>query len=290
MRKLLWYMNCFLLCMAGVFQPIDSFAQEAVVYRVVMTNGNTYIGTIVSEDNDQVVLHTEELGEVTIKRENIKTMEEVDPNRIKEGEFWFENPHATRYLFSTNAIGLKPKEGYYQNTWVFFNNINYGLSNNISLGAGMVPTFLFGASSMPIWFMPKVSIPVAKKNLHFAAGGLFGGIVGEESVGLGLAYGIATLGNTDNNVSLGIGYGYGDGEWGDSPFFNLSGMYRMTRKTYFISENYFFSFGEFSTGLISAAIRWAPENFAVDFGLFRPTVDADMIGFPWLGVTLPFGR
>ncbi|MCS4195563.1 hypothetical protein GGP46_000378 [Salinibacter ruber] len=37
-------------------------------------------------------------------------------------------------------------------------------------------------------------------------------------------------------------------------------------------------------------VRWAPENFAVDFGLVRPLTAADgVIGLPWLGVTLPFG-
>jgi len=42
-------------------------------------------------------------------------------------------------------------------------------------------------------------------------------------------------------------------------------------------------------------LRWAPENFAVDFGLFRPyvvgeSIGGGFIGVPWLGVTLPFGR
>ncbi len=38
-------------------------------------------------------------------------------------------------------------------------------------------------------------------------------------------------------------------------------------------------------------VGWSSENFAVDFALVRPGgIGIDFIGFPWLGVTIPFGR
>lgn len=274
----------------GLIQPMDVHAQDTSLYRIVTDDGNTFIGTIVSENEVEVVLKTEKLGEMTFRRDNIKTIEKVDSDRIKDGVYWFENPHSTRYLFSTSALGLKPGEGYYQNTWIFFNNVNVGITENISIGGGLVPMFLFGESATPIWIMPKVSIPIARDNLNFAAGGMFGGVVGDESFGMGLAYGLVTVGESDKNISLGMGYGYGNGEWSRKPFFNLSGMVRLNRNTYLVSENYLFSVGDYSTSIISAAVRWAPENFAVDFGLFRPLEEVAIVGIPWLGVTIPFGR
>jgi hypothetical protein len=229
------------------------------------------------------------MGEITIRRADIISMKEIDSARLKNGDYWYENPHATRYLFSSNALGLNSGQGYYQNTWIFFNNVNVGVTNNFSLGVGLVPTFLFGTASVPVWLIPKVSIPLQKDNLHLAAGGLFGGVLGEDNAGVGLAYGTLTLGNSNRNLSFGMGYGYADGEWSDTPMFNLSGMLRTSRTLYLVSENYFFSIGGETVGLFSAALRWAPENFAVDFGLVRPTGDGDYIGIPWLGVTLPFG-
>ncbi|MAO64462.1 MAG: hypothetical protein CL666_05635 [Balneola sp.] len=216
----------------------------------------------------------------------------MDHDRIKNGEVWFENPHSTRYLFSTNGIGLKKGEGYYQNTWIFFNNVNYGITHNFSLGGGLIPTFLFGTTAVPIWIMPKASIPLVKDNLHAAVGGLFGGVVGGgESFGLGLAYGVLTYGNTDNNLTFGMGYGYADGTWADIPIFTLSGMVRIKEKLYLISENYFVSADGSGIGLLSAALRWSPDNFAVDFGLIRPTdIGGEFIGAPWLGISIPFGR
>lgn len=283
----------FLLVLSSV-----SYAQDdtGTLYRIVTTDGNVYIGTVVSEDEEKIVFLEDKLGQITIPRNSIKSMKEVHPDQLKDGEYWFENPHGTRYLFSTSAIGLKKGEGYYQNTWIFFNNVNYGLTDKFSVGAGLIPVFLFGSSSTPVWFLPKVSIPIANDNLHLAAGGMFGGVIGAgESFGIGLAYGSITAGDTDNNVTFGVGFGYGDGEWSDVPLFNLNGITRLNRTLYLISENYLISVGGETAGFISAALRWAPESFAVDFGLFRPYVVGEnigggFIGVPWLGVAIPFGR
>jgi len=280
---------------AGVFNMATAQAENEkeseVVLRIITKDGNTFIGTLVSENDDELTLQTDQLGRITIKRSDIKTIEQVDPKHIKDGEYWHENPQSTRYLFSTNAFGLKKGEGYYQNTWIFFNNVNFGIRDHISLGGGLVPTFLFGSGSVPVWIMPKVSIPIANESLHIAAGGLFGGVIGEDNAGVGLAYGTATVGNRDNNLSLGIGYGYADGNWADIPLININGMYRMNKNMFFISENYFVTAGGETLGVISAALRWAPVNFAVDFGLVRPTgIGGEFVGIPWLGVTIPLGR
>ena len=299
MKTIILILCSFLVLVSGMMLPIDvqAQAQDTTLYRVVTHDGNTYVGTIVSEDDQQIVLNTDELGQITIQRSKIKKMIEIDPARLKgDGEYWFENPHSTRYLFSTSAIGLKSGEGYYQNTWIFFNNVNYGFSDNFSLGAGLIPTFLFGGGATPVWLLPKVSIPLATDNLYVAAGGMFGGIVGDgESFGIGLAYGALTAGNSDKNITFAVGFGYGDGQWSDVPLFNLNGMLRLNRNMYLISENYMISVGGETAGFLSGALRWAPENFAVDFGLFRPyvlgeSIGLDFIGIPWLGVAIPFSR
>ncbi|MCS3632659.1 hypothetical protein GGP55_003281, partial [Salinibacter ruber] len=89
-----------------------------------------------------------------------------------------QNPQSTRYFFAPNAIGIPQGQGYYQNTWVFLNNVNYGATENFSIGAGTVPVFLFGAEALPIWVLPKVSISTPRDNLHLAGGAVFGGVLG----------------------------------------------------------------------------------------------------------------
>ncbi|TVR14695.1 MAG: hypothetical protein EA391_12355 [Balneolaceae bacterium] len=223
-------------------------------------------------------------------RRNIRRITRIDADRIRNGVYWYPNPQATRYFFAPNAIGLDKGKGYYQNTWIFFNNVNYGVSNNFSIGGGLVPMFLFGISSTPVWILPKVTLPVSEDKFHIGAGAMLGGLVGTESDLIGLFYGVSTIGNRDRNLTVGLGYGYGGGEVSTTPLINVSGMLRTGRRVYLISENYFIPEAGVA-GIVSFGVRWSSESLAVDFGLFSPLDDAgDIIGIPWLGVTIPFGR
>ena len=268
----------------------SAYAQQSDLYRVETTDGNTFVGQLISETDEAITILTESAGEITISRKNIRKMTLLENDQMREDGYWHDNPQSTRYLFAPNAIGLRKGEGYYQNTWILFNNVNYGITNNFSLGAGTVPLFLFGSSSTPFWIMPKLSIPVANDLVHLSAGALIGGVIGEEDGSGGLLYGTGTVGDTNKNLTLGLGYAYGGGEISSTPVVNISGMYRTGQSIYFISENYFIPDTD-AGGLVSFGVRWAPENFAVDFALLRPLEDfGGFVGLPWLGLTIPFGR
>ena len=89
---------------------------------------------------------------------------------------------------------------------------------------------------------------------------------------------------------MGLGYGYAGNDWSTRPVLNISGMRRVGRTIYLLAENYVFP-GSEPSGVVSVGIRWAPENFAVDFGLVRPLgVEGGFVGVPWLGVTIPFSQ
>ncbi|MEX0680045.1 MAG: hypothetical protein WD097_01570 [Balneolales bacterium] len=261
-------------------------------YRVVTIDGTTSIGYLVREDDNMIILDVEGLGEITIRRENIRTMTELDESEFVDGRYWFANPQATRYLFAPNALPLGKKKGYYQNTWIFFNNVNYGLSERFSLGVGTVPLFLFGVAGSPVWVIPKLSLPLGTDKLNISAGAMFGGAIGVGFGGVGVLYSNLTYGNRNRNITAGLGFGYVDDGISDRPTVNIAGMYRLSQRYYLISENYFFPSGNDDYSALGAfGVRYAPESFAVDFALVRPEgVGASFIGIPWLGVSIPFDR
>lgn len=272
---------------------------STALYRVETKDGNEYVGSILFQDTERVRLKTENLGELNLLRINIKSITAVDPKSIKAGKVWFNNPQATRYLFAPNGYGLKKGEGYYQNVWVFVNQVSVGLSKNFSVGAGLVPLFLFSAPT-PVWLLPKFSIPIKKDKFNLGAGALIGTVIDasgdteEESGGngFGVAYGIATFGSRDANVSLGLGYGYAAGEWASQPTITLSGLLRTGNRGYLITENYLLSAGEEKIGLVSLGGRRIIKSAGIDFGLIIPT-SADIgsfIAIPFLGLTIPFGQ
>lgn len=262
------------------------------VYRIETVDGSTTIGRIIREDDDVVVIEVQDLGEVTIRRENIQTITELDESDFVRGRYWYPNPQATRYLFAPNALPLGRGKGYYQNTWIFFNNVNYGFHNRFSLGVGTVPLFLFGVAQTPVWLLPKLSLPLGTDRLNVSAGAMIGGILGSGFGGVGVLYGNVTYGDQNRNITGGLGFGFIDDGLSERPTLNIAGMQRLSRRYYLITENYLFPGGDDEYySVASLGLRYAPESFAVDFALIRPQgVGGRFIGFPWLGVSIPFDR
>lgn len=282
----------FLLLASRQASP-QTVPDTTALYRIETLNGNEYIGNILGQDSARISFKSHQLGDISIRRSEIKQMEQINIQRIIGGKFWFENPQSSRYFWAPNAYGLKAGEGYYQNVWVLYNQVSVGLSDNFSIGAGMIPLFLFAGTSTPVWVIPKISIPVIKNQLNIGAGAIAGAVLGEDDAGFGIVYGVTTIGNRDNNISLGLGYGYASGDWAKTPLINLSAMLRTGSRGYFVTENYFISIGDNVTTLISFGGRAIIRRAAgLDYGLLIPiSKDIDsMIAIPWLGITIPFGK
>lgn len=250
------------------------------------------MGNIVSDDGIQIEFNTRKLGIIKFPKNEIKNILKIEREKLVKGKFWFENPQSTRYFWSPNAYGLKKGEGYYQNLWVLWNQASVGITDNFSIGVGVIPIFLFGGSEYtPLWIVPKFSIPVVKDKFNLGAGIPAGTIGFQSDGGFGIAYGIGTYGNRNNNVTVGLGYGYAGGEWANRPLINISVMVRLTSKTYFLSENYFIGIDGEWAGFLSVGARSMISKVGLDYGLFIP-ISSEMDGLyalPWLGLTIPFG-
>jgi hypothetical protein len=265
--------------------------QDTLMVRIETTDGNEFIGEIVGQDSLKIYLKTQNLGEISVFKSNIKSQEKIKIQQIKDGRLWFENPQSSRYFWSPNGYGLKEGEGYYQNIWVLWNQFSYGISDNFSLGGGIIPLFLFAGGPTPVFLTPKISIPIEADRFNIGAGALLGTVLGEPDSGFGIVYGISTFGTRDNNVTFGMGYGFAGGEWASSPLISVSGMFRLTSRGYFITENYYINGGGEGVVLLTLGGRWIIKKAALDFGLVLPVADiGEFIAVPWLGFTIPFGK
>ena len=122
--------------------------QEEITYRILTRQGNEFIGTLVSENDETIVLQTNDFGEISIRKTDIRRQIIMTPDKIKDGEYWPDNPQSTRYLWTPNGYGLEPGEAYYQNIWVLYNQFSFGVSENFSVSAGLVPLFLFAVGDV----------------------------------------------------------------------------------------------------------------------------------------------
>ena len=282
----------FLLDNAIAQTASDTIASDSVkLHLIETTDGNQYIGEIISEDEEAVRLRTQGLGEIKLSRVYIRKIEPVDPEKLIGEEYWAENPQSTRYFWAPNGYGLKKGEGYYQNVWILFNQIAVGVTDHFSIGGGIVPAFLFAGAPTPVWITPKVSIPVVENKFNLGAGVLGGVVIGEDNSGFGIFYGISTFGSRDKHLSIGLGYGFAGGEIAKSPVVTISGMTRLGKRGYLISENYYIPTKPYLL-VLSFGGRTIINKLGLDYGLFIPvSEDVDtFVAIPWLGLTIPFGK
>jgi len=265
--------------------------QDHTLYHIETKDGSTYTGNILSRDSVSILLQDQKLGEISLRISDIKVIRGGENKNKGDTSMWSENPQATRYFWSPNGYGLKPGEGYYQNIWIFFNQASVGLTDNFSIGGGMIPIFLFAGAPTPVWITPKISIPVSKDNFNIGAGALAGTVLDEDHSGFGILYGITTFGSRDTNLSIGLGYGYIAGEFSKTPAVNISGMVRTGKKSYLMSENYFLTSGDNTILLLTFGGRWIIGKVGLDGFLLIPTsshIDR-FFAIPMLGITIPFG-
>lgn len=278
----------------GILYSLNSFGQNVPdstrTIRVETTDGNVFVGYIITEDSDNLVIYTESIGEIKIRLGNIKSRTELGDLKKVGKDFWLPNPQSSRYFWSPNGYGLEKGSSTYQNIWILYNQFSLGVTDNFSVGAGMLPLFLFGNVPTPIFIVPKFSIPVIKDKFNIGAGAFLGTVVGENTGGgFGLLYGTSTFGSRDNNMSIGLAYGFADGNWMNIPVVNASFMIRTGPKGYIISENYIITTEGESVGLISFGGRSLIRNISLDYSLWIPVGGGigRLIAVPFLGITIP---
>jgi hypothetical protein len=284
----------FMLLINLPFVVAQKKEQPTKQVMVEMNDGNKIQGTILEKSGDTVVLETATLGKLTLSTKNIKSIVDINPEQLKNGEYWFENPHATRNFFAPTGFGLHKGEGYYQNVMVVIHQVSYGFTDNFTVGAGFdIIGPITGHAPYMMYVTPKVSIPVSK-NVHLGGGALLGTFGGDAFDGsrttAGILYGVGTVGNTNHNATLGIGYGLENGNFAQRPVFMLGGQTRVGRKFSLMTENYFLS----EIGLLTFGCRYMNTGFAFDFGVAKPldfNGDFDFsFAFPYLSVSFPFGK
>jgi len=272
---------------------VNTYAQRDTtdIWKIKTTDGNEFVGEIVLQTETEMKIKTLTIGTITLQLADIAKIEKVNRKNIRGDEIWVENPHDSRYFFAPSSYGLRKGEAYYQNAWIFFNQLSYGVTDNFSIGAGTVPLFIFAGTSSPVWITPKISIPVTENNFALGGGAFVGTIIGEGEE-FGIVYGTSTFGSREKNLTLGLGYGFADGDFADSPAITLSAMVRTGKKGYFITENYLLSTGGDTNGLLSFGGRRLWSNVALDFGGIIPVGDdiGDLVIVPWLGIVFTFSK
>ena len=290
-----------LTLLAMLFLPFDARAQDtpqlavadsSQIQRIRLSDGSSLVGRITGTTADSVFIRTA-MAEMRLPRAAVKKVETAPAARLRNGEFWPENPNATRLIFGPTGRQLKKGDGYFSSYQLFFLGVSGGVSDYVTLGGGMsiIPSGdnFFGHN---IYYLtPKVGL-VQKEGLSIAIGGLFGALGSELTNGdggkFGIVYGVGTAGSADHGVTFGTGFSYYGTDFSAKPLFMLGTEQRMTRRLSFVSENYLFT-GQGSEGhLVSYGVRFMGEKLSIDLALLNNLSSGIFPGIPFLGFVAAF--
>jgi len=241
--------------------PFTAFAQEfdpEKTYIVTMSDGTTFVGTIVSSDLREIIIRTADRGEVALPKFSVQSVREVRP-----GESQTSNLFATRYFITTNGLPVAKGESYIQ--WTPLGpDVQFGVADNLTVG---VITTWFAS---PILGSMKYSIPLSE-NTSMAIGALAGtttwGSFGEFI--FALPYAGFTMGNRENNFTLSAGFvsaTFGV-ETMSNPLLSVAFMRRMTPRATFVFDSMVVPDDNNTVAYLIPALRLQTKpNSATQFG------------------------
>ena len=220
----------------------------------------------------------------------------------KDKSSWTPNPNPSKYFLGPTAIPMEKGTGYYQNSYILFNEAYYGFTNWFSLGVGFefLSTFITMANPpfRPIILAnPKVAFKLGDR-FYAGVSGLYinATVFNDKNTAkmegtFGVVMGQVTYGTTENNLTAGIAYGYTWDGVADKPVFTLGGTWRVARRMALASENYIVpqSGGSFYP-VFMYGMRFIGEKMCFDLAFINTTdlVSADIIGIPYIGFTINF--
>ncbi|AMR28062.1 hypothetical protein A0257_13820 [Hymenobacter psoromatis] len=258
------------------------------IYSVETIGGTQFSGTLQAATDLTLTFETKELGLITVQRANLRQLMSQTPEQARRGFDYVGN--GTRMFIAPTARNLYQGEGYVQAINVFLLGVNYGLTDNISVGL-LVPVIPFlGVPALAI--TPKLSVPVSD-NLHLGVGVLYGfatGLAGG-SGSAGVGYGLATYGSADTNVTFGLGYGFSGGDIGRSPVAVIGANARLSRLFSLVNETYIANFDTSGGFAGLAGFRYASPRFSGSLGaLYYTSRDNGGVYPAYLDVAYRFGK
>lgn len=264
---------------------------------ITLKDGTILKGTIITISIDELSLKTPFAGIVIIKQSNIvsisnnknitdqKVVEVLNNNndeRSNGRQFRQIKPPPQavvthKYWWNINYQGLKKNEFYYQNIWILYNGLDYGITDNITLGGGAFFLGFVGFFNVHLRTQFKLTegVSIGASYNHFVANDGDGGGSNSNN-SLGFVSGGLTLGNAKTNLTVSIGQFNNLASSTARPESDLgvtlSGSAKISNSVYLITDNFFFD-RRVNLNVNCFGLRKVSNNAVFDFGFmgFSPS-------------------
>lgn len=210
---------------------------DSSIYLIRTITGKEFIGKIIDNNDSSFTIQIEnDAGEsfATIPKKEVKEKQIVHATDIAHGQYWGTIPNVS-YVLSPSGYSLRKGQWYFQNIWIIYNQLNYGVTDHIQVGlGGFVPNGM-------LWGNVRITLPVVSNRL------IVGGAINYSTFSntgfwinepkFLIAYGFATIGSPHANFSIGYGRVY-NRENNSQPLYVVSGALRASKAVLLVTENY----------------------------------------------------
>lgn len=254
--------------------------QENKEVVVTLSDGNTFSGFVVSIDEESAGVKTPD-GVFNFRYDRIANVSLVDIN--DETSRWKDNPAKNKlFIFQTGKM-LDSGSGYYQNTYIFFSNFSYGITDNLSVDAGFSMFPGLGIENQFYAVGAKLGTTVTNK-LALSVNAKYYNVFDSEE-GITTLFGSGTYSSGKIDLTGSAGLGFYDSE-NSEPIFIFGGQYRLSDRFAFLTENIILPTGDpTSEALLSFGGRIISTKSAFDLGFFF--VEGETF-VPFLSYTVKF--
>ncbi len=238
--------------------------------KVIKTvDGAEYVGRITSESETTISLQTPAGINIDIPKTSVQSIKPFE-GKVVGKKIYRPDPNKSRYLIAPSAFPIESGKGYCRDFCLVFPSINYGLSNQVSVQAGIIWFPGMPIADTPMFASAKVTLMQTKK-VALAAGMQYFRIpLLDRGFGMGFLFGTATVGDRFNHGTVSLGWGYVEekGNWdvANRPIVVLAGNKRMTENLALVTENWILPQTGLENTPLSLAVRFFGKKIAVDVG------------------------
>jgi hypothetical protein len=255
-------------------------AEDVRWFQLVLRDGSRLVGTIVNEDDEQVVLRNESGTIVAARREDIASLKEIT-GEVVDGRFVPRDPNATRLFFGPTGRSLARGQTYLGVYEFLMPFVQVGITDRLSIGGGTPLVFGFNESERPFWVTPKLQL-VNRARTQVAVGTFH--VFNTDGDGGGIAYAVGTHGGGSSSFTIGGGVTYGNGSTGTGVLM-VGGEHQVRHNLKLITENYL---GKDGHGIASGGVRFFGDRLSADLAIAIPVGLDQLVGFPVLNFVYVF--
>ncbi|MBK5255844.1 MAG: hypothetical protein JJE39_07415 [Vicinamibacteria bacterium] len=289
----------------GPSQTPEAVTADVVTIR--MKDGSTLLARIITQEDHVLKVVTVGGLAMEIPRTSV---DRVDQGRSADSPARPSDSNYTRLLFSPTGRPLAKGAGYFSDHYVVFPGLSYGLTDNLSIGAGVSAIPGLGLGEQMLYVAPRLGKQFSEQ-VAVSAGLLYAhaGDGGDEG-DLGVGFAMATFGKPDKSLTVGGGVArtvdhdsvgrFVGGRLvyetrrrvSHTPVIMVGGTARLSRRIALVSENWLILHDDFKleNQPFAVGVRFLGDRLSADVGviLVGELID-EGFPIPWLSVTYHFG-